>query len=200
MGKASRNKQRNAVARARQEQQGTSWVVGGAIAALLALGLGLVAVSVAERDGDGPGAPEGTEEVAVASRGHVAGPVDYAETPPVGGDHAPAWQNCGIYSEPIADENAVHSLEHGTVWITYQPDLAPEQVEALEDRAAGETHVLVTPYEGLDSPVVLSAWGRQLRVDSVDDERIDEFVRSFQQGPQTPELGATCSGAIGTPG
>lgn len=199
MGTNSSSTNRHVVARARGEQQGRSWVVGGTIAALLALGLGLVAVSATGRDGGGPDAPLGTEVFAVPSSTHVEGPVDYPETPPVGGDHAPAWQNCGTYAEPVADENAVHSLEHGTVWITYGPRLGPEQVEALEDRSADETRVLVTPYDGLDSPIVLSAWGRRLRVDSVDDERIDEFVRAFQQGSQTPELGAPCSGAVGTP-
>jgi hypothetical protein len=199
MGKASSSKQRNAVAQVRAKQHGSSWVARGTVAVLIVFGLGLVAVSATSRDSDGPDVPRGTQVTEVSSSAHVDGPVEYPETPPVGGDHAAAWQNCGTYSEPVADENGVHSLEHGTVWITYPPDLAADEISALEARASGETHVLVTPYPGLDSPIVLSAWGRQLRVDSADDERIDEFVRAFQQGPQTPELGATCSGAIGTP-
>lgn len=93
----------------------------------------------------------------------------------------------------------MHSLEHGAVWVMYAPDLGEAEVAALEAVADGQTHVLVTPYENLERPIVLSAWGRQLSVDDANDPRIDAFIRSFQEGPQTPELGAPCSGALGTP-
>src|ERR1051325_4821995 len=62
---------------------------------------------------------------------HLAGKIDYQESPPVGGAHNVVWQNCGIYSTPIHNEHAVHSLEHGAVWITYRPDLPADQVEIL---------------------------------------------------------------------
>ena len=203
MGRASNSKKKPGarVADARQQQAGSTWFVRAALASVVALGVLIVVVSSGDRrEGGGePAAPEGTEEFEVAAASHVSQDVEYPQTPPAGGDHDPAWQNCGSYREPVLEENAVHSLEHGTVWITYQPDLAEDAVEALEGRAEGETHVLVTPFEGLDDPVVLSAWGRQLRVGSAEDGRIDAFVRAFQQGPQTPELGATCSGAIGEP-
>ena len=52
------------------------------------------------------------------ARDHVVGKVTYAQMPPVGGKHSAVWQNCGIYSAPVANENAVHSMEHGAVWIT----------------------------------------------------------------------------------
>ena len=197
----SKKKPGTGVADTRRGLSGGTWLVRDALAWVVALSVLIVAVSACARTGGGGAAanPEGTEEFEVATANHVTGDVEYPQTPPVGGDHDPAWQNCGSYREPVREENAVHSLEHGAVWITYRPDLGDEAVAALEERAEGETHVLVTPFEGLDDPVVLSAWGRQLRVGSAEDERIDAFVRAFQQGPQTPELGATCSGAIGAP-
>lgn len=200
MGKASR-KQANQrrVAQARTAEGRSPWFGRGALALVVVLGVALVVASAAGRDGGEVTVPDGTDVVEINERGHVDGEVDYDQAPPIGGAHAPAWQNCGIYSDPVGDENAVHSLEHGAVWITYRPDLPADAVETLEAKAEGETHVLVTPYEDLDAPVVLSAWGRQLAVDSVDDDRIDQFLRAFQQGPQTPELGAACSGAVGDP-
>src|SRR6266487_5482045 len=57
------------------------------------------------------------------SRNHKETPMTYAQIPPVGGDHSASWQTCGIYSSPVPNEHAVHSLEHGAVWITYQPTL-----------------------------------------------------------------------------
>ncbi|MGH8898326.1 MAG: DUF3105 domain-containing protein [Egibacteraceae bacterium] len=143
--------------------------------------------------------PEGVETFNVASRKHVKGTVKYSQTPPVGGDHNPLWQNCGFYSAPVTNENAVHSLEHGAVWITYKPDLPAGQVTVLRSLAKSQRHVLISPYENLPSPVVASAWGKQLQLGSVDDPRLAEFVRAFQQGPQTPEPGAPCSGGVGRP-
>src|SRR5207248_375053 len=76
-------------------------------------------------------APAGVQSYAVTSRLHVRTPVSYAQNPPVGGNHAALWQNCGFYSSPVANENAVHSLEHGAVWITYRPGLGGRQVDVL---------------------------------------------------------------------
>ena len=133
------------------------------------------------------------------SRQHVAGEIPVADLPPAGGEHANIWQNCGIYDEPIKAENAMHSLEHGAVWITYQPDLPDEDVASLRDMVRGESHLLLSPYPGLKSPIVLTAWQVQLELSSVDDDRIPEFIDRYQQGSTTPERGATCSNGIGTP-
>ena len=140
-------------------------------------------------------------EFEIEAVSHVTTEVDYPQSPPVGGDHDPAWQTCGTYDEPVRDENAVHSMEHGAVWIAYSSDLDGAAIDSLNARADGQTHVLVTPYEGdLTTPISLQAWGRQLAVDSADDARIATFIQDFQEGPDTPELGAPCSGGIGTPG
>ncbi len=132
-------------------------------------------------------------------RGHDEHEIEAGDLPPVGGIHSAAWQNCGIYDEPIAIENAVHSLEHGAMWIAYQPELPQEDVQSLQEMARGENYVLLSPYPGLRSPVVLTAWETQLELDSVTDERIADFVDRYQQGPTTPERGASCQDGVGTP-
>ena len=133
------------------------------------------------------------------SRNHVTGTVAYAQDPPVGGDHSAVDENCGFYSAPVADENAVHSLEHGAVWITHDANLPAAQLATLRGVAAKNAYVLVTPRAGLPTPVVASAWGVQLQLSSVDDPRLAAFVAKYANGPQTPEPGAACSGGIGTP-
>jgi predicted small secreted protein len=133
------------------------------------------------------------------SRDHTKEPVDYPQTPPVGGPHNPIWQNCGFYSKPLRNEYAVHSMEHGAVWITYSPDLPKDQVETLRDIAHRNSYVLVSPYSDLPSQVVASAWGKQLHLNSADDPRLEQFVRAYQQGPQNPEPGAPCNGGVGSP-
>lgn len=132
------------------------------------------------------------------TRRHTEEPVDYPVRPPVGGDHFPVWQNCqgDVYQAPIADETAVHSLEHGAVWITYRPDLPDDQVTALADRVGGNDKMLMSPYPNLDAPISLQAWGYQLRVDSATDERIDAFIGALRVNASLEGPDITCAGGI----
>lgn len=124
---------------------------------------------------------------------HVDGDRSYDPVPPVGGDHAPRWLKCDVYDRPVPDENAVHSLEHGAVWITHDPALTPDELTRLR-RLHGlkPEYVVISPFEGLPSLVVASAWGLQLRVDGVDDPRLAEFVKQYAGGDQGGEGGADC--------
>ena len=127
---------------------------------------------------------------------HTSEDVTYEQTPPVGGDHHPTWQNCGFYTEPVIEEHAVHSLEHGAVWLTYDPDLPGSEIDTLRRLADRHTYLLVSPFEGVDG-VVASAWGVQVELDGAADERLEPFLVKYLQGPQTPEPGAACSGGVG---
>lgn len=130
---------------------------------------------------------------------HVDGDVTYAQQPPVGGEHRAAWQNCGIYDDPVQEELAVHSMEHGAVWLTYRPDLPAEQVEQLKGLVRGKTHTLLSPFPDQQSAVAASAWGVQLTADRADDPRLGQFIAKYRQGSQTPEPGAACVGGVGSP-
>jgi hypothetical protein len=145
------------------------------------------------------GVPQGVQTFPNLARDHVSGHVDYPQTPPVGGAHNQVWLTCGSYPNPVANENAVHSMEHGAVWITYQPSLATPEVTTLRDTVRGNAYVVLSPYPGLPSPVVASAWGVQLRLPSASDPRLAQFIGHYQRGPQTPEPDAPCSGGIGNP-
>jgi hypothetical protein len=137
---------------------------------------------------------EGVEFYPQPGGGHVTGTVAYPQNPPAGGQHNPVWQNCGVYTVPIISEHAVHSLEHGAVWITYQPDLPQGQIDRLASITRQSSHRLLSPYPGIDSAVIASAWGYQIRLESADDPRLMQFILKYEQGPTTPEPGATCSG------
>ncbi len=137
-------------------------------------------------------------EAATLGRTHVPGPVTYPTLPPSGGDHNIVPQQCAVYTEPIAPERAVHSIEHGAVWITYQPSLPKDQVEDLAKKVQGDPYMLMSPLAEQESPIVLTSWGRSLSVPTAGDDRVDDFVSAYRNGPQTPERGAACVGSTAT--
>ena len=130
---------------------------------------------------------------------HVEGVVDYPQTPPAGGPHNPAWLNCGVYTEPVPAENAVHSLEHGALWVTYDPSISDAALESLRSQLPS-TYVILSPFDDLPAPIVLSGWNSQLQVDDADDPRIATFIEEYWQSQNVPEPGALCTGAVDAPG
>jgi hypothetical protein len=162
-------------------------------------GLAIIAVLIFTVFGNRGGGIEGLQEFPNLPRDHQAARVNYTMAPPVGGEHSAAWLNCGIYRLPVNNENAVHSLEHGAVWITYQPELAVADIDKLKALVRGRSHAILSPYPGIPAPVVAVAWGKRLEVEKADDPRIGQFLSAYENGPQTPEPGASCSGSLGTP-
>ena len=125
---------------------------------------------------------------------------DYGRTPPASGAHFPAWQTCGIYSRPVQNQTAVHSLEHGAVWVSYQPEIEPAVVQTIAARLEAEPFALVAPYPGLQNRIVLTAWTRQLAVDDWSDPAVADFLDTYlgRYSPLAPEAGASCGRAVGS--
>lgn len=145
------------------------------------------------------GVPDGTENVAVGPAQHVEGDIHVDGEVPAGGSHSQVWQNCGFYEEEIRSENAVHSLEHGAVWITYRPDLASDDLNRLRGFIRRPDKVLISPVNGQGPAVMATAWANQLVLDDVADPRLDQFVNEFEGSSSAPEPGGGCSGGVGTP-
>lgn len=122
--------------------------------------------------------------------------VAYTFTPGIGGTHDQAWAACNgvVYDRPVRSENMVHSLEHGAVWIAYDPEQVDEAgLAALAARVEGRQYMLLSPYPGMDAPISLQSWGHQLALDDADDPRIDQFVAALRVNRYThPEPGASC--------
>ncbi|MET8754771.1 DUF3105 domain-containing protein [Streptomyces sp. NPDC059104] len=137
-------------------------------------------------------------DVKKLGRNHVETPVKYEMNPPVGGDHNPRWMNCNgdVYKNPIPEVNAVHSLEHGAVWVTYNEKAAAGDVEALAGKVGKTPYTLMSPDKEQAGTIMLSAWGKQLTVDKADDPRVAQFFTKYVQGPQTPEPGAACTNGL----
>ncbi|MGJ9402739.1 DUF3105 domain-containing protein [Arthrobacter sp. KK5.5] len=173
-----------------------------AVAAILAIAIPTTIVitkEAAEKDALAAEAAkpiEGVQEFEIASSNHTEAPVEYEQSPGVGGDHFPGWANCGIYNTEVVETHAVHSLEHGAVWITYNEDATEADVTALKELVGERTYMLLTPFAAQEEPIKLSAWGVQMVADSPSDPRVETFIQKYRQGAQTPEPGAACTGGI----
>jgi Protein of unknown function (DUF3105) len=122
--------------------------------------------------------------------------VAYTHSPPFGGAHDGYWAACNgvVYPNPVRSENLVHSLEHGAVWIAYNPDqVSGPALNTLKSKVDGEGYMVMSPYPNLDSPISLQSWGHQLKLSDVNDPRIGEFISSLKVNRYThPEIGASC--------
>jgi len=123
--------------------------------------------------------------------------VAYNYSPPFGGPHDNVWADCQgtVYPNAVRTENLVHSLEHGAVWIAYNPDkVKGSALNTLRAKVEGQPYMLMSPYPGLDKPISLQSWGHQLKLTDANDPRIDEFIKSLRANDyQNPEPGGSCS-------
>jgi hypothetical protein len=132
------------------------------------------------------------------TQNHVTKDVKYPMTPPVGGDHNQVWMNCNgdVYDKAIKNVNAVHSLEHGAVWVTYNSKASDADVKALAEKVKKTPYTLMSPVEDQQDPIMLSAWGSQRTVTSASDPNVAKFFETYVQGKQTPEPGAACTNGL----
>ena len=194
----SNKKKSKPIPTAQNMQEESPWPKRMAIIAGGAVVVGLIAVVVFSQP-EARGVPEGTEAQAVGERAHVDGELHEDGDVPAGGAHNEIWQNCGFYGEEIESEHAVHSLEHGAVWISYDPSLPSAQVSVLRGFVSPNEKVLVSPIPGQAALVTVTAWGQQLELDSADDARLGQFVNEFSGASSAPEPGGRCTGGIGHP-
>jgi len=181
-----------------------SGIVGGAL--VLGLIVTVVVVNAQPKPDPATITVEGVQTFPELVGGtHVDGTaVDYSTqygmNPPAGGDHWSNWLNCGVYTEAQQNERAVHALEHGAVWVTYDASaLSADEISTLQN-SLPDTYIIMSPYEGLDSPVVASAWGAQVKLDGVDDPRLEKFITKYWKSATAPEPGASCAGQADGPG
>src|SRR5690348_735255 len=182
-------------------QRQTPWTLIAIVAVLVLFAGGIVAYAVT-RHKSGPQNPYTFPETAAAAKikgiihhvepqhTHVPNQSDtnpivkYDMSPPIGGNHSPYWANCNgvTYDHQIANENAVHMLEHGTVWITYNPQkLSKADVSYLKTHYVdGIDRMAMSPYKGLKTPISLQAWAYQLFLSSPKDPRIQQFVSALR--------------------
>ncbi|GAA1272207.1 DUF3105 domain-containing protein [Kitasatospora nipponensis] len=205
-GKQATNDRRERIAQLRAEEQRRERrmkiiafsVAGVLVAGTIGAGVYIITNANAKHDKQVAAAKapiDGVQTWDNLTRNHVTTPVTYPMTPPVGGDHNPVWLTCmgNVYDKPVQNENAVHSLEHGAVWVTYNDKATADDIKTLSDKVKATPYTMMSPFPTEKGTVTLSAWGTQLVVDSAKDPRVEKFFTKYVQGPQTQEPGASCS-------
>ncbi len=157
------------------------------------LGIGAVALLIALAGGFWlsqrlfPSELAGVERPTNLGRGHIAAgePANYTTATPTSGPHAASSARCGIYTQQLPAEFAVHGLEHGAVVIWYRHDLEEEVGPALREIVDGfDDRVILSPNANLTDSIVATAWNRLKRYESVDPE-IEEFITTYRgRGPE----------------
>jgi hypothetical protein len=186
-------------ANARRQRLITIVIAGISVVAVASL------VGIAGIVTKGPGASSvaairGVQVFKGLTSNHVTSTVAYNPLPPVGGNHSATVLNCGIYTDPVPNEPAVHSLEHSAVWVTYDPKtITGAQLKTLQSEMP-KTYAILSPFAGLPSPIVASAWGAQLKIQQVGDPRITQFLAKYRESKSAPEPSAPCTGGIDGPG
>ena len=120
------------------------------------------------------------EQVSIEGRDHVDLSDNHRETyntnPPTSGPHGGPL-NFGVYAEEISDENVVHNLEHGGIWISYT-GLDDEAVLQLEKIARARPNgVILSPRSANDTSIAVVSWGRLMKLDVLDVELIEKYIR-----------------------
>jgi hypothetical protein len=217
-GKSAKKKRSSTSVVAKSKSSGVSWVTIAAVAVVVLLVGGIFTVVAVKAhnnkvaaDSIAPYIPSATnqdpstkiagiyaDETKYKSAIHVSSTqrVAYDRYPPVGGPHDGEWAACNgvVYPVAMRDENMVHPLEHGAVWITYNPSkVSASDVDILKGLVQGQDFMLMSPYPTLDQPISLQSWAHQLKVTSASDPRIKQFITALRRNPYTyPEVGATC--------
>ncbi|MDQ3579624.1 MAG: DUF3105 domain-containing protein [Actinomycetota bacterium] len=211
-GSSKKKSGKNAVSAARSSvvsNKGKPWGTIAAIVAVVLLAVGVIGYAVVQVSGaEKFTASEDNKDPSVNIPGvvrteytqgqHVTGEqrVDYDQSPPYGGPHDQAWADCTgiVYPVPVRTENMIHTLEHGAVWIAYNPDkVQGGDLDKLKAKVEGQPYMSLSPYPGLDKPFSMQSWGHQLKLENVDDERVDQFIKALRSNNyQNPEPGARC--------
>lgn len=114
---------------------------------------------------------------------------DYNSDPPTSGAHYPQPASRGVHNEELSDEQLLHNLEHGEVWIAYRPNLPDEVVDELKRITRRNTKIVLAPRTRNNTDIAVAAWGRldafNIEQDVFNAQRIEDFITRYRnKGPE----------------
>lgn len=180
----AREEERNRVRMEKTKKSLVRYSLSIFIVAVIGYGIFLLAQNT------GPDGEDFSVAHSVQGRNHIANGAThppYNSNPPSSGSHYASPARGGFYNEPLPDEQVLHNLEHGDIWVAYRPDISDEVKETLKSFAG--RYVVVSPRSENDGEISLVAWGRvdTFNVENkiVDEERIRDFIKRYDnRGPE----------------
>ncbi|MBI4050336.1 MAG: DUF3105 domain-containing protein [Candidatus Doudnabacteria bacterium] len=129
------------------------------------------------------------EEIVDQGRAHIQPGEEheqYNSNPPTSGSHYAQAADWGVYDQELPDEQLIHNLEHGGIWISYKDPSQTALVNALKEIVQDyPTKVILTPRPANDAAIAMAAWGRLLQLDAVDEKEIKAFIKAYMnRGPE----------------
>jgi tetratricopeptide (TPR) repeat protein len=122
----------------------------------------------------------------------------YNSVPPTSGPHYTVPAPWGAHSDPIQDEIQLRNLAAGGVIVQYDPDIDDELRQRLANMLRdlriklSYCRMILAPYEGLSTPIAVTAWNRILHLEEYDRDQIQVFVDTFiDQGPEFGDVGCS---------
>jgi hypothetical protein len=163
------------------------WIGGAVVALVVVVGLVfLVQSNTAAANAPGERIPiQGQEHIAVG-----ASHPPYNSDPPTSGPHYAEPAAAGFYDAPQPDEELVHNLEHGHIWIAYDCnklsdcESTKQKLRSLVS-SYNQWKIVVTPRQDKDAAIALAAWGWLQKLDNYDEPTIRRFVDAWRnKGPE----------------
>ncbi len=110
----------------------------------------------------------------------------YNSNPPTSGWHYAQEAAWGVHSEELSDEQVLHNLEHGGIWISYTgiDQDTQTKIEDLVKRYPDK--LIVTPRAKDDSKIAVASWGRLMKLDQYDEAKIVEFIAANKNKSPEP--------------
>lgn len=161
-------------------------LIGGSLFGVVIIGL---AFFVSQLSSLNPSLPSEIQYLPIQAGGHLnpgEKPPRYNSNPPTSGVHDAQPANWGVYFTAIPDQNVVHNLEHGGIWLSYRDATDAETAEKLQGIAQRYGAQMIVTHRPADtSRIAVAAWGALMKLDSVDTDKIASFVARFRfKGPE----------------
>lgn len=102
---------------------------------------------------------------------------EYNSNLPTSGPHYAQPAKWGVYQSELPDEQVVHNLEHGGIWIAYK-DISDDTKTALEEITKSGLKIIMTPRAKNDAPITLASWGRVQKFESFNRQAILDFIKA----------------------